>query len=166
MGYAPTPTNVLKYYFVPEGGSFVLSMPAADWVPAPACQWRFNGVDMPGETGASLTVNNFSALKVGTYSVQMSNFVRTVTRDVANLALAGPFQLNHWWSTNDGNVGFVINASNPSPFRIETTTNLNNPWIPIATNQDPTAILLYTNPGSLTDPQRFFRAAPWPPVGP
>ncbi len=166
MGLAPPLTNPLRYCFVSPGGSIQLSMPATNWFPLPACQWRFNGVDIPGETAATLLVNNFSAGKVGTYSVRMSNYVSTATRDVANLALAGPFLVNHWWITNVSGVGFVINASNGTPFVLETTTSLNGSWLPIATNPDPCLILLYTNLGALTDPQRFFRAAPWPPIGP
>jgi hypothetical protein len=124
-------------------------------------------VDIVGETGPTLLVKDFNEGKVGTYSVWMSNFVGTATRDVANLALAGPFLVNHWWITNASGVGFVLNASNGMPFVLETTTNLGgSPWLPIATNPDPCLILLYTNLGALTDPQRFFRAAPWPPIGP
>ena len=166
MGVAPPLTNALKYCFVPEGGGITLAMPATDWCPLPDCQWRFNGVDIPGATGSSLTLSGFSALQVGTYSVRMSNFVRTATREVANVALVGPFTVNHWWTTNAGKVGFVLNASNAVPFVLETSTNLNGLWSPIATNPDPCSILIYTNSSALTTPQRFFRAAPWPPVGP
>jgi hypothetical protein len=166
MGTAPALNNPLRYCFVSAGGSIQLSMPATNWFPAPACQWRFNGGDLIGETGTTLLVNNFGAGKVGTYSVWMSNFVGTATRDVAYLALAGPFLLNHQWVTNGTDVGYVINASNSTPFVLETTTSLNGSWLPIATNPDPCLILLYTNLGALTDPQRFFRAAPWPPIGP
>ena len=166
MGFAPLLNNPIKNCFVSEGGSIVLTMPADTWVPVPDCQWRFNGIDIPGATGTTLTVSSFSALKAGIYSVRMSNFVRTQTRDVANLILVGPFTLNHWWYTNAGQVSFVVNASNSTPFVLETTTNLNTPWLPVATNLDACLILLYTNSGALADPQRFFRAAPWPPAGP
>jgi subtilisin-like proprotein convertase family protein len=166
MGAAPPLTNPLRYCFVAEGGSFLLTMPATNWFPTPVCQWRFEGADLPGETGTTLLVNNFGAGKVGVYSVWMSNYVGTATRDVAHLALAGPFLISHWWATNGSEVGFVLNASNSTPFVLETSTNLNGSWLPIATNPDPCLILLYTNLGALTQPQRFFRAAPWPPIGP
>jgi hypothetical protein len=166
MGTAPPLTNPLRYCFVSAGGSFLLSMPATNWFPTPACQWRLNGIDLIGETGTTLLVNNFDAGKVGTYSVSMSNYVGTATRDVAYLALAGPFLINHWWTTNAGEVGFVLNASNSTPFVLESSTSLNGAWLPIATNPDPCLLLFYTNLGALTQPQRFFRAAPWPPLGP
>ena len=166
MGTAPPLTNPLRYCFVSAGGSILLSMPATNWFPLPVCQWRRDGIDLPGATGPTLLVDNFSGGDVGTYSVRVSNFVSTVTRDVAYLALAGPFQLSRWWTTNGTDVGFVINASNSTPFVLEASTDLNGSWLPIATNPDPCLILLYTNLGALTYPQRFFRAAPWPPIGP
>jgi hypothetical protein len=35
--------------------------------------------------------------------------------------------------------------------------------MPIATNPDPSLILYLTNASAFIDPQRFYRAAPWPP---
>jgi hypothetical protein len=141
-------------------------MPATNWCPLPSCQWLFKGVDIPGATGPTLLLTAFDAGDVGMYSVRMSNFVRTATRDVAYVGLSGPFLLNHWWVTNSGNVGFAINASNSIPFVLETTTNFSGSWIPVATNPDPCLVLIFTNLGALNDPQRFFRAAPWTPPGP
>ena len=166
MGTAPALINPMQYCLVSEGGSITLNMPATNWCPLPTCQWLSNGVAIAGATGPTLLVDNFQEGKVGTYSVKVSNFVDTTTRDVAYLALAGPFTLNHWWTTNMSAVGFVINASNSAPFVLETTTNLNGSWSPIATNPNACSFLFYTNAGALTDPRRFFRAAPWTPPGP
>ena len=163
MGLAPALTNALKYCSVPAGGSVVLNMPATNWCPLPACQWRRNGIDIPGATSATLTLTNFSALQVGTYSVRISNFVSTTVRNVALVSLAGPFSVNHWWTTNGAQVSLVLNASNSMPFVLETSTDLNGFWSPIATNPDPCFFLTYTNDGALLTPQRFFRAAPWSP---
>ena len=166
MGVAPALTNPLLHYFVPEGSGVVLSMPATNWIPQPSCQWRLNGVNIPGATGPTLTLSNFSELGVGTYSVYVSNFVSSATRDVALVSLVGPFTVNHWWTTNSGKVGFSLSASNSMPFVLETSTNLNGSWTPIATNPDPFRVLFYTNGNPFATPQRFFRAAPWPPLGP
>jgi hypothetical protein len=166
MGIAPALHNPLQYCLVAEGGSITLSMPATNWCPLPTCQWRSNGVAIPGATGPTLLVDGFHIGKVGTYSVTLSNFVSTTTSDVAYLALAGPFVLGHGWATNGNNVGFVIQASNAFPFVLQTSTDLNGTWTPVATNPDPCLFLLYTNPGALLEPRRFFRAAPWTPPGP
>lgn len=162
MGVAPSLFNVMKTCFVSSNGSITLDMPATNWCPLPACQWRLNGIDIPGATGLTLPVTAFDESKVGTYSVVMSNFVRKTTRDVAYLALAGPFTLDRSWTTVAGKLAFVINASNSTPFVLQTSTNLSSPWQSVATNPDPCLMLIYTNPGALTVPQRFFRAAPWP----
>ena len=162
MGLAPAVLNVMKTCFVSSNGSITLDMPATNWCPLPACQWRFNGVDIPGATGLSLPVTAFDISKVGTYSVVMSNFVRKTTHNVAYLALAGPFTLDRSWTTVAGKLAFVINASNSTPFVLQTSTNLSSPWQSVATNPDPCLMLIYTNPGALAVPQRFFRAAPWP----
>lgn len=166
MGVAPTLTNPLLNCFVPEGGGIILQMPATNWNPLPYCQWKLNGIDLPGANSPTLTLSNFSALGVGTYSVYVSNFVSSTTRPVASLSLVGPFTVNHWWDTNAGKIGFVLNSSNSMPFVLETSTNLNGSWTPIATNPDPCTVLLYTNGSPFAVPQRFFRAAPWPPLGP
>lgn len=166
MGVAPALTNPLLHYFVPEGGGLVLQMPATNWNPVPSCQWRLNGVDIPGATNPTLTLSKFSALDEGTYSVFVSNFVSSATPDVALVSMVGPFTVNHWWSTNSGKIGFVLSTSNSIPFVLETSTNLNGSWTPIATNPDPFKILFYTNGNPFLSPQRFFRAAPWPPFGP
>ncbi|MSU21981.1 MAG: hypothetical protein EXS30_11375 [Pedosphaera sp.] len=45
----------------------------ASGVPAPDYQWRHNGIDLPGETGASLTVSNVGLNSAGDYSVVVRN---------------------------------------------------------------------------------------------
>ena len=118
---------------------------------------------MVGQTGPMLTVANFDAKQEGIYTVWMSNFLSAVSFDVAELTLAPPFTLYHSWTTNGPTVGFTITASNTAPFVIETATTMTGPWLPIATNPDPSLILYLTNANAFIDPQRFYRAAPWPP---
>jgi hypothetical protein len=163
MGIAPPLANSLLQCFVPVGSSLVLKSPATNWCPLPSCQWRRNGVDIPGATNDTLVLTNFSAGMTGTYSIRVSNFVSTATRNVATANLVGPFTVDHWWTTNDFKIGLVLSTSNSMPFVIQTTTNLNSPWLSIATNPDPCLILSVTNTDVLTSPQRFFRAAPWSP---
>lgn len=163
MGVAPALTNPLRRCFVPLGSSLVLQNPATNWCPLPSCQWRSNGVDIAGATNDTLVLTNFSASMTGTYSIRVSNFVSTVTRNVAIANLVGPFTVDHWWITNGTTIGVVLNTSNSMPFVLQTTTNLNSPWWPIATNPDPCLIFTVTNTDVLNSPQRYFRAAPWSP---
>ena len=53
-------------------------------------QWRFNGVNLAGATGATLTVTNVQAASVGNYSVVVSNPFGTVTSTNATILLRTP----------------------------------------------------------------------------
>jgi hypothetical protein len=163
MGVAPPLTNAIQHCLVASNGAIELSMPATNWFPPPFCQWRFQGVNLPNETNATLVVTNFTEDDVGTYSVWVSNFVSQTSRDVAELAMAPPFVLQHSWCTNAAGVSWTITASNGAPFVLQTTTVLEGPWLPVATNSDPCLILFFTNSTAFVDPQRYYRAAPWSP---
>ena len=164
MGIAPPLTNTPLHCFVAQGGSFLLTLPATNWIPSPDCQWRLNGQDIPGGTNATLLLTNFSMMQTGAYSVVVSNFIRVATNTVADLALAGPLVLGHAIAAYYGTPAFVITASNYPPFILVTSTNLasGSSWVPLITNENCGDIFRFTNANSLEDPRRFFRAIPWP----
>lgn len=162
MGSAPPLAPAMQHLLVASNATVHLQMPATNWFPDPACQWFYKGLPMVGQTGPMLTVANFDAKKEGVYSVWMSNFLDAVTYDVAELTLAPPFTLKYSWTTNGPVVGYTITASNTAPFVIQTALSPAGPWLPIATNPDPSLILYLTNANAFIDPQRFYRAAPWP----
>jgi hypothetical protein len=163
LGVATILTNQLLHYFVPEGGGLTISSPATNWVPNPACQWRLDGVPIPGATNTTLTLSNFSDLDVGIYSIYVSNFVGTATRNVADVEMAPPFLLVDSWIPSGGGFAYRIVTSNAAPFVLESTTDLSGSWIPVVTNSNPNLILYYTNFSPLTYPQQFYRAVPWAP---
>lgn len=53
-------------------------------------QWQFNGADIPGATGTTLTLNNISAANVGNYQVIVRNNVGTTRSAVATLSVVTP----------------------------------------------------------------------------
>jgi hypothetical protein len=163
LGVATILTNQLLHYFVPEGGGLAISSPATNWVPNPACQWRLDGVPIPNATNATLTLSNFSELDVGTYSIYVSNFVGSATRDVADVEMAPPFLLVDSRISFGGGFAYRIVTSNAAPFVLESTADLSGSWIPVVTNPNPNLILYYTNFSPLTYPQQFYRAVPWSP---
>jgi hypothetical protein len=163
MGVAPPLTNVLRYCAVPTNGTITLQMPATNWWPAPFCQWRRDGVNVPNATNTSLLLANFNVSMVGLYSVVLSNFVRSVTNQVAYLTLAGPFALDYSWVGSGPLLGFKVAVSNSTPFVLQSAGELTGPWGSVATNPDPCLILFYTNSSPWLFPQRFFRAVPWSP---
>jgi hypothetical protein len=154
MGIAPPIVEAPKYCLLAEGGMLLLEMPATNWCPLPACQWRRNGEDILNATNASLVVT-----QAGTYSVVMSNFVAVAMTTVAYVELAGPFLLQYALQTNNPNVEFLITASNAAPFILQTTSNLID-WVSLITNPNPCVPITLTN--TLAEPRRFFRALPWP----
>jgi polygalacturonase/pectin methylesterase-like acyl-CoA thioesterase len=58
-------------------------------VPAPSYQWRRNGADIPGATGASYTINATSPTDADTYSVVVTNSAGTVTSNAVTLLVNG-----------------------------------------------------------------------------
>lgn len=63
---------------------------AASGTPAPAYQWRFNGFDIPGATGASLTVSPVSPSVTGSYTVAATSTEGVAVSSAATLGLARP----------------------------------------------------------------------------
>jgi hypothetical protein len=165
LGRAPPVADFDDLYLIPPGESFLLTMPATNWVPVPVCQWRLNGQNIQGATNPTLLVTNFSLMQTGLYSVVMSNFVRLTTNTVARLELAGPLVLGHEVADNGATLDFVIRVTNAGPFVLATKTDLDPaiPWSPLVTNQEFAPMFCFTNANLLADPRRFFRAMPWPP---
>jgi plastocyanin len=68
-------------------GTNVTFTVAATGAPMPTYQWRFNDLDLAGETGASLTIRQTSATNAGNYTVRVSNSGGTATSVVAVLSV-------------------------------------------------------------------------------
>jgi hypothetical protein len=137
-------------------------MPATNWFPAPWCQWLLDGQALLGETNATLLLPSFSAEWAGTYSVVISNFVSIATNVIADVALAGPFQLGHGLLLSSGNSSFVVSGKSEKPVVLEASIDPGGPWFPLLTNKDPCQRLNYTNASLLLEASRFYRAVLWP----
>ena len=79
----PTPLTVTS-------GSPASFSVAASGLPAPAYQWRKDGVDIPGATSPSLNLPAVSTTDAGTYSVRVTNPHGTVTSLGAPLTVETP----------------------------------------------------------------------------
>jgi hypothetical protein len=168
MGLAPPIPESPQFHLVPPGASFLLSMPATNWVPVPACRWRLNGQPITGATNTTLLLTNFSLSNTGAYSVVMSNLIGLATNTVALLGLAQAPYLQPARVMSGGNPAFAITITNAAPLVLQTATNLNagQPWISLTTNPASGVTFAYTNAGLLAEPRRFFRAILWSPFGP
>lgn len=99
-------------------------------------QWLFNGTNLPSATSATLTLNNVSTNKIGSYAVVVTNSSGSITSSVAALNMpvfivtqppdqtvlltgtanfscpaAGSLPLNYQWAFNGTNIAIGTNAS-------------------------------------------------------
>jgi endonuclease/exonuclease/phosphatase family metal-dependent hydrolase len=77
-----------------ENGFAILTV-AATGSPAPAYQWRRNGTDLPGATGATLALYNLNTNQAGSYSVCVTNIAgatnsAAVQLSIIPVSLSGP----------------------------------------------------------------------------
>ncbi len=90
-------------------------------------QWRFNGFDMPGETGVMMAQTNLAIVQAGCYSVVVSNVSGMVTSEVAhlyvNLDESRPALELRSRSSSNG-LAFALNGEIGRSYRIQTSTNL------------------------------------------
>lgn len=163
MGIAPPITTPAECVWLPLGGNHLLQMPGTSWIPAPRCQWRFNGEDIPNATNTTFAISDFNPLMAGMYSVVMSNFVDKVTNTVARVQQLGAPTLAYQLFIYNQAPAFLVVGSASEPFALEAATSPGGTWSPVRTNQNNCRALRYTNSNILLDPKRFFRAVHWSP---
>jgi hypothetical protein len=76
-------------------------------------QWRFNGVDLPGATGSSLTISNVQPANAGSYVVQVSNTVGPTLSAEAHLTMLVPLppRLIGLWRFDEGTGTNALDSS-------------------------------------------------------
>ncbi len=79
------PANATLY----EAGNASFSVVAGGYGPL-ACQWRFNGADLPGETNTTLALVQVATNQAGTYSVLVTNVYGAVASSNATLTVQLP----------------------------------------------------------------------------
>jgi hypothetical protein len=117
--------NGSTYFGVAAAGALPSLPPSS---PPFTYQWRFNGVDLPGETFPILSLDNLTTNQSGGYSVVVSNAVGGTISDVAILNVtetASPPQLLFFGCSN-GWFNFKILGDLGRLYRIESSTNLVN----------------------------------------
>ena len=111
---SPISTNL------PAGSNVTLRVTAVS--PSPITyQWQFNGVDLPGQTGATLALTNVQIAQEGLYTVVATDALRSVTSEPASLVvLARPVIVQAPLSQSvvaGGSVTFSTEITgNPAPF--------------------------------------------------
>ncbi len=118
---APSITAQPSSQAVPAGSATTFTVTATGTMPL-SYQWRFNGTNVAGATGTSLSLSNVQLTQAGSYSVRVtnafgsvlsSNALLTVTLPQTN-CLPAPAGLVSWWRGDgstldaaDGNNGTV-----------------------------------------------------------
>jgi hypothetical protein len=114
-------TNSADYGFTTNNASFsVVAVGGGNL----RYQWRFNGADLPGQTGTSLTVSNVDLARDGNYDVAITDDVGTVFSAPARLAvLLTPIfvvvPLDQAVVSNGSFSASAVVRGNPAPFRFE-----------------------------------------------
>ena len=131
---------------------------AATGTPAPAYQWLFNAAPLAGQTSGTLTINNFSALNEGTYSLRASNSAGVATSAGAELLLNAPLRLlNSSWSNGVFSARLVGVVS--TNYFVQCSTNATT-WFTIATNNSTTGLSSFTSPNTNSGCWVFRAIAP------
>ena len=145
-------------------GTNVTMVGAATGTPAPTFQWRRNGVDVPGATGASLVLNNVTTNQTASYSLVASNGIGSVSSGAGLLTVTPRVQFGGGPGGGPTVSGgfFMINVSGGGigSIVVEGSTNLVN-WIPIFTNSTPGGTVLFSDPIS-NGTRKFYRARETP----
>jgi endonuclease/exonuclease/phosphatase family metal-dependent hydrolase len=83
-GSAPLVSQQPQSVAANEGG-FALFSAGATGGPAPNFLWQFNGTNLPGATGATLSLTGLTSNQVGNYSVIVTNFFGATNSRAASL---------------------------------------------------------------------------------
>ncbi len=113
-------------------------------------QWVFNGTNLAGANGATLTLSNLTASMAGMYSVIVSNAVDSVTSAPATLSLVNLQMF----------AGLTIVGQVGGTYQIDYRNDLNNTnWLNITNVVLPRSPYLFIDTESPQYPLRFYRAA-------
>jgi hypothetical protein len=82
-------------------GTTALFTVVAGGYPAPAYQWRFNGIRITGATSSELALNNVRSSAAGDYTVVVTNSSGSVTSTVAALVVIIPPAITFRQNTRD-----------------------------------------------------------------
>jgi hypothetical protein len=131
----------------------------ATGLPLPTYQWKFNGTNLVGQTSSTLVISNAQPANAGSYTVDVSNVVTTVTSQPAQLtvdvAASNPFTLaNLQWTGTSWTFG--VSGPAQTNYVIWTSADLVN-WSPLQTNFSANGSIQVTDANPVAG-TRFYRA--------
>lgn len=133
--------------------------------PALSYQWRFNGADIPGATGATLTLTNANRATRGNYSALVWNDLGSTTTREAWVDVTGPVR---WMDSGDNTAGVLrfvaadgtgnaLTADDLAWLEVQASTNLSNWQILSNALAFTNGVLRLNDSGQSNYPVRFYR---------
>jgi hypothetical protein len=136
----------------PVAGSVTFSVSAVGSTPL-QYQWQFNGVNINGATGSTLTLTGLSPSQAGSYRVVVTNSRGNLTSSNAILSFLG---LRMY-------AGLTLIGPVPMSYRIDCKNSLSQPnWTTLSTITVTNSPYLWIDPNSPDYPSRFYLAVPMP----
>ena len=156
LGTFPTASNPAqkKAFKIGDTLSLQFSSPGD---PNFAYQWRFNNMDIPGQTLTNFSLANLQAANSGTYSVVVSNVMGVVTNIMAVVSVQSPLQL----SQDPSSKKFLVTGSDTQAMTLQVSTNLFY-WTNIFTNPDSSVFINFTDQSSPSRNPGYYRLKRWP----
>ena len=118
--YAPPSLNAQPFDKTVVVGHDVSFAVVASGNPAPTYQWKRGGVDLPGQTGATLYLPNVQPSQADLYQVLVSNMLGTVASSVVRLTVLVPPTITQQPLSQTvevgANVRFAVSVNGAGPF--------------------------------------------------
>jgi hypothetical protein len=150
-GLTPPSITQQPVSLVVSGGDYASFCAGATGFPTPSYQWRFNGVNIPGATGACHEMRFTTPANIGRYDVVVYNSVGTNVSAPVSLAFSDIHMLAAVYLAGPLGSGYRIESCPAvGPTNWATLTNV------ILTTQP----FVYVDFASETNRMRFYRAVP------
>jgi hypothetical protein len=143
-----------------QGVAFCLSA-TNDCGGALTCQWRFQGVEIPGATAHCYVLAAAWPTNAGSYDAVVANLAAAVTSPAAALTIVGPHLTVVPASTVGGSASLAFTFSSVAgvDYIVQYKNPLQSPgeWLPLVTNTGTGELITNDFPVSPEVPGRFYR---------
>jgi hypothetical protein len=125
--------------------------------PPPACQWRFNGRPLEGQTGAKLTLSNVIAAQTGVYDMLATNAGGSTNSEPVSLSVeTNALALVPVPGAGGGQVQFKVYSLEGRQYFLQYKDDLSEPgWTDLPVVPGGGIVILSDTPGN--SPERFYR---------
>ncbi|MCX6903292.1 MAG: immunoglobulin domain-containing protein [Verrucomicrobia bacterium] len=121
-------------------------------------QWRKDGAPIAGQTNDTFTLAGAQTSDAGAYSVLISNIVKAIVSDSAQLTVQPPtVALSSWGLVSPTRFKLLVEGTPGRLCVVETSTNLAD-WTPLLTNTLSATAWEFNDLNVSNAPSRFYRA--------